>query len=204
MVVLVGLLPQSTTAQRAETASPQPPVPSATATWPTQRVAFGLHTPVPLLSRYTALGTDEAFDDRSFVSAFGLGVQGDYRLSLIDSYLGLGASVSGAFVAAHVTEGGNGSFVIGRATPIVVLSPPGAREATSDLNVQLGVGVAAAKGIGYDPKGLDALVGLEKTWGLADRQGIRAGLRLRAGILGDTSKTNYLAPELSVSLVRGF
>lgn len=172
-------------------------------------VAYGIQAPVPFISRYHELGTDESYDDRTLVAVIGGGVRGNYQLSIIESYFGIGADVSVSLVGGTLqgegSDGGIAAHVLVRAIPYITFGPSAAREETPNYEVRVGVGVARAGGstVSGTPEGLDALVGIDRTWGLADQRGVRLGLQLRAGIAGDNSDFLYLAPGISLSVVRG-
>lgn len=170
-------------------------------------VAYGIQAPVPIISRYSEVGTD--YDNRTLVAMMGGGVRGNYQLSIIESYFGIGADVSVSLVGGTFpglgSDEGVAVHVLTRAIPYITFGPSDAREETPNYEVRVGVGVARAgssKALG-SPKGLDALVGIDRTWGLADQRGVRLGLQLRAGIAGDNSNFLYLAPGISLSVVRG-
>lgn len=170
-------------------------------------VAYGIQAPVPFISRYNEVGTD--YDDRTLVTVVGGGMRGNYQLSIIESYFGIGADVSVNLVGGALRgEGSNdsaGAYVLAHAIPYITFGPAAAREETANYEVRVGVGVARAGGgeMEGSPEGLDALVGIDRTWGLADQRGVRLRLHLRAGIAGDNSDFLYLAPGISLSGVRG-
>lgn len=196
--------------ERTNTSGPAASAPQQSG--PTQSAAYGVRVPIPLLSRYSDVGTDEYYDNRTLVTVVGGGVHGNYQLSIVESYVGIGvevsATVAGGALRGEGTTRSAGAFVVTRAIPYLTFGPPAARAAAPNVELRVGVGAAGvlgdglAEGDSQGEGGLDALVGLERTWGLADGRGLRVGIQLRAGILSDTSNFLYFAPGLSLSFVR--